>query len=875
VVVLNEELVPESFTDMVKFLNATSLRYALTVNPTIYVSYIKQFWFTAKIKTMNGEKHVSALVDGQKVRVTESSIRETFFLDDETETTCLANSAIFAGLNALGYEGKHTNLKFQKALLCPQYKFLVHLLLHCLSPKTSGWHEFSTTIASAMICLCKGQPFNFSKMILEGIFKGVKDGSYLLYPRFIQIFIEHQISKTRTHIAEFDAPKLVSKTFTFLNKHGKGFSGAHTNLTPFMVQLVQNIQGEGSGNPTDSHHTPNVTTSATQPTKQYTRRKNKKDTNLPQDSVSMVVPDEAVLDDGENMLARAVTTASSLVAEQDNDNIIKTQTKATSRDDDSSESTSQDGNPSQMENIGGSDDQARLDAEFLSQDSPLEPGHTGRSDEDRPVTHELTDPLVHDDNVNDSPLRPVNTGRSDETTMKLIKELTVTCTSLGLKCAALEDKVLNLSDVVAKQDKIIIKMQKQLKHFKKSRSSTSLRRLKKVGTNQVVSSAEPSTHLEEDASKQGRNEETMGSGEVNDDNVDSVQEIETGIVSGEVPVIGDMDVDSPQDAEDFEVADKSGNEVVMEEVIATQEKVVETLKTLEPEQLVKATRMMGNVLKTLEDSVEKHVENAAIVDSTASGKVNTAEVKDSTAGSSDNAAAEAMVLLSKKTTDDSTSKHTTQLPTQSLPQPITTTITPKVVRKPQKGITIREPAATQRKTITSSSTDKGKGKQVDVQRWIYKDVDFTDIPFDSWPKELLSRYDSAVALKLHEDDQQILLEEEKRQAEELRKYDEWINEKIRIDAEIELQKLIKEEVNETPTFDVQFWIREFTTKKRKQNDAARKKIKILKGTTVKQHQLLEHALLQLPFQIPTSCSSEQFVPNPQHIPYDKKYLFSS
>lgn len=190
VVVLNEELVPEGFTDMVKFLNATSLRYALTVNPTIFVSYIKQFWFTAKIKTMNGEKHVSAFVDGQKVRVTESSIRESLLLDDETETTCLENSAIFAGLKDLGYEGKHKNLKFQKALLCPQYKFLVHLFLHCLSSKTSGWHEFSTTIASAMICLCKGQPFNFSKMILAGLFKGVEDGSYLLYPRFLQILIE-------------------------------------------------------------------------------------------------------------------------------------------------------------------------------------------------------------------------------------------------------------------------------------------------------------------------------------------------------------------------------------------------------------------------------------------------------------------------------------------------------------------------------------------------------------------------------------------------------------------------------------------------------------------------------------------------------------
>jgi hypothetical protein len=156
VVVLDAELVPEGFTDMVKCLNATSLRYALTVNPTIFVSYIKQFWLTAKIKTMNGEKYVSALVDGQKVRVTESFIRETLLLNDETETTCLSNSAIFAGLKYLGYEGKHTNLKFQKALLCPQYKFLVHLLLHCLSPKTSGWHEFSTTIASAMVCLSKG-----------------------------------------------------------------------------------------------------------------------------------------------------------------------------------------------------------------------------------------------------------------------------------------------------------------------------------------------------------------------------------------------------------------------------------------------------------------------------------------------------------------------------------------------------------------------------------------------------------------------------------------------------------------------------------------------------------------------------------------------
>jgi hypothetical protein len=137
VALLDDKMVPEGFTDMVKFLNATSLRYALTVNPTIYISYIKPFWLTAKVKIRNGEKHIKAMVDGQQVLVTESSIRELLLFDDETETKCLANSAIFEGLKDLGYEGQHSGLKFQKGLLCSQYKFVVHNLLHCLSSKTS------------------------------------------------------------------------------------------------------------------------------------------------------------------------------------------------------------------------------------------------------------------------------------------------------------------------------------------------------------------------------------------------------------------------------------------------------------------------------------------------------------------------------------------------------------------------------------------------------------------------------------------------------------------------------------------------------------------------------------------------------------------
>ncbi|GKD91896.1 hypothetical protein Tco_1371733 [Tanacetum coccineum] len=57
----------KGFDEMVDFLNANPIKYALTVNPTIYYSCIKQFWDTVKAKTVIGEVQLQALVDKKKV----------------------------------------------------------------------------------------------------------------------------------------------------------------------------------------------------------------------------------------------------------------------------------------------------------------------------------------------------------------------------------------------------------------------------------------------------------------------------------------------------------------------------------------------------------------------------------------------------------------------------------------------------------------------------------------------------------------------------------------------------------------------------------------------------------------------------------------
>ncbi|GKB37815.1 hypothetical protein Tco_0882757, partial [Tanacetum coccineum] len=48
----------DGFEQIVDFLNARPIKYALTVNPAIYTSCIEQFWATAKVKTVNGEVQI-------------------------------------------------------------------------------------------------------------------------------------------------------------------------------------------------------------------------------------------------------------------------------------------------------------------------------------------------------------------------------------------------------------------------------------------------------------------------------------------------------------------------------------------------------------------------------------------------------------------------------------------------------------------------------------------------------------------------------------------------------------------------------------------------------------------------------------------------
>ncbi|GJR00243.1 hypothetical protein Tco_0523227 [Tanacetum coccineum] len=163
----------EGFEQIVDFLNAHPIKHALTVNPTIYTLCIEQFWATIKAKTIDREVQLQALVDRKKIIITESNVRRDLQLEDAEGVDCLPNATIFEQLALMGYEQVSQKLTFYKAFFSPQWKFLIHTALQCLSPKTTAWNEFSSTMASVIICLAINQKFNFSKFIFESMVKNL------------------------------------------------------------------------------------------------------------------------------------------------------------------------------------------------------------------------------------------------------------------------------------------------------------------------------------------------------------------------------------------------------------------------------------------------------------------------------------------------------------------------------------------------------------------------------------------------------------------------------------------------------------------------------------------------------------------------------
>ncbi|GJQ95648.1 hypothetical protein Tco_0006787 [Tanacetum coccineum] len=201
----------------------------------------KLFWAKAKVKTVNGERQLQALVDKKNVIITETSIRSDLKLEDAGGTDYLPTATIFEKLARIGYEKPSPKLTFYKAFFSPQWKFLIHTITQYLSAKTTAWNEFSSTMASAIICLATNQNLT------------------------CPMFINQQLGDMSHYKKTYVNPSHTKKIFANMKREGKDFS----RRTPIISQP-----------------------SSSKPQKKKSRRKQRKD-NAPTEPTAEATPDEA------------------------------------------------------------------------------------------------------------------------------------------------------------------------------------------------------------------------------------------------------------------------------------------------------------------------------------------------------------------------------------------------------------------------------------------------------------------------------------------------------------------------------------------------------------------------------------------------------
>ncbi|GJV37405.1 hypothetical protein Tco_1409882 [Tanacetum coccineum] len=233
------------FYQIIDFLTGCSINYSLLVDPDLIGPWLQQFWATATLKVINDIPHIRAKVAGKKILISEATIRADLLFDDENGVDCFPKQVIWDLLRDIGYEGNLAQLTFSKPLFSPQWKYLVHVLLHCLSPKSTSWEQFGTNIASALVGLATNRKFNFSLMILTGMLGHISNGTpFLMYPRFVQLFLNKQLEGVDRPQDFIPSVSLPSKVFTFMRKHSTKFSCRITPLTPSMLEVVTALAAE-------------------------------------------------------------------------------------------------------------------------------------------------------------------------------------------------------------------------------------------------------------------------------------------------------------------------------------------------------------------------------------------------------------------------------------------------------------------------------------------------------------------------------------------------------------------------------------------------------------------------------------------------------
>ncbi|MFS7988561.1 hypothetical protein Hanom_Chr11g01036301 [Helianthus anomalus] len=165
---LDPEGMLDDYKEITQWLQESRIKKAITFSTPVYKSLIKEFWNSANIIEVNGKELIRSAPDTIPIMCTRGCLLRMKCTGD-----------IFAS-------------QINKACLLLRYKFLLHVLVQCISKSCAGYDMAGNDLVGLMVALVLNKQFSISKFIyanmkenLRKIGSRTSGNKFWMYPRFL------------------------------------------------------------------------------------------------------------------------------------------------------------------------------------------------------------------------------------------------------------------------------------------------------------------------------------------------------------------------------------------------------------------------------------------------------------------------------------------------------------------------------------------------------------------------------------------------------------------------------------------------------------------------------------------------------------------
>ncbi|KAJ0796974.1 hypothetical protein HanPI659440_Chr04g0168531 [Helianthus annuus] len=188
------------FKEITQWLREYRINKAITHSTSVYMSLIKAFWDMAKVIEVDGKE----IIQGQYWNF--KMIQAEYAIPILCTRGCLLRMKCVNDI--LGGQ-------INKAWLPMRYKFLIHVLIQCLSNRHAGYDMAGNDLVGLVVALVLNKLFSISKFIYVSMKENLKRtgarttrNKFWMYPRFLHMIMNVQHSnhpKADNNILKIDA----------------------------------------------------------------------------------------------------------------------------------------------------------------------------------------------------------------------------------------------------------------------------------------------------------------------------------------------------------------------------------------------------------------------------------------------------------------------------------------------------------------------------------------------------------------------------------------------------------------------------------------------------------------------------------------------